>query len=90
MKRKIITLLAGLLSTALFMPSAARACDGACGGGNNTNTRHHGMANALHTGTGDGLNNGVNLSLDQSQQNHNQFHGGKNGDDHKWHNHPAS
>ena len=75
MKRKITTLLAGLLSVAVFAPVAARACDGACAGGNNTNMRHHLTSTRTQPGAGAGLNNGVNLSLDQSKQTHNQNHG---------------
>jgi len=85
----MITLLAGALSAVLFTPAAAFACDGACSGGNNTTWagHHHHLANqGQQPGTGEGLNNGVNLSLDQSQQNHNQIHNKNWSADHKRHN----
>jgi hypothetical protein len=78
MKRSIIIALAAVLSAIAFIPSAASACDGSCSGGANTSGtwRHHGAANqAVQPGAGEGLNNGINLSLDQNQQNHNSGNG---------------
>ena len=95
MSSKIPMLLAAL-AAALFIPSTMRACDGACGGGNNTNTaaawhRHHNQNQGPQAGAGEGLNNGVNLSLDQSQQGHNnQFHNKNWAKDHKNHEHGAN
>lgn len=75
MKRQITTLLAGLLAATAFIPlTTARACDGACGGGNNINGHRH-LKTSAQVGAGEGLNNGVNLSLDQNQQNRGQYHG---------------
>jgi len=90
MKRKMIALLSGVLPVALLTPVAAFACDGACGGGNNTSTwqHHHHEANqGQQPGAGEGLNNGINLSLDQSQQKHNdkKNHRVWSSTDHKWH-----
>jgi hypothetical protein len=77
MTQKLITLIVAM-SAAAFMP-AAMACDGACGGGNNTNTwngRHHITTTnqGQQPGTGEGLNNGVNLSLDRPQQTQTKNH----------------
>ncbi len=91
MRSKIPMLLAAV-SVALFIPSTMRACDG---GGNNSNSagawhRHHKENQGPQAGAGEGLNNGVNLSLDQSQQGHNQFRKNKDWENHKKHEHGAN
>lgn len=80
MKRIITVLLAGL-SMALVIPSSLRACDGNTANGTG---RHHLIGRpGKQAGAGQGLNNGVNLSLDQSQQEHNQLRAKKWRAEHK-------